>query len=262
MKPMIIPPSISINNLCLSYDKKPLFHHFHITIPSGKWVVLLGPSGIGKTTLLRIIAGLPLETNKNDFSVQIETSDPLPLTHRLSYLSQRDMLLPWLTAIDNVLISCRLESTKHLPKKMIRQQAETLLNRVGLSAFLHYFPHRLSGGMRQRVSLARALMGDHSVVLMDEPFSALDAITRFHLQNLAIELLDNKTVLLVTHDPLEAIRLADIIYILSDSPASIISTLTLNDPKPRDITNPQWITLQTTLLKTLHQAHEVFHASP
>lgn len=255
----IIPPAIHLRDLSLSYDKKLLFDHFHLTLPAGKWSCLLGPSGIGKTTLLRIMAGLPIETQQNHFSVSLKTNDQQSLDGRIAYLTQSDGLLPWLNVLDNVLIEHRLRGQPY-SKKNIKTQAIELLKRVGLSNDIHSYPSTLSGGMRQRVSLVRTLMGNHPVILMDEPFSALDAITRFHLQNLAVRLLSNKTVLLVTHDPLEAIRLADTIHVLSNAPATVLSTIEMTDPRPRDLADTKWSMIQSQLFHALTQAHEAFYA--
>jgi putative hydroxymethylpyrimidine transport system ATP-binding protein len=245
--------------LFLSYHEKPLFHDFHLTLPANQWSCLLGPSGIGKTTLLRIIAHLPIETQENHFSVSIKISDQKPLNGRIAYMTQSDTLLPWLTVLENVLIEYRLRGN-YTSKKIIRSQAMELLDRVGLSSTIDQYPSTLSGGMRQRVSLVRTLLGNHPIVLMDEPFSALDAITRFHLQNLASQLLTNKTILLVTHDPLEAIRLADTIHVLSNAPATILSTINIPDSRPRDLSEMKWSTIQSQLFNTLNQAYEAFYA--
>lgn len=251
--------TVHIKDLFLSYCQKPLFENFQLTIPAGKWVCLLGPSGIGKTTLLRIIAGLPIETEKNAFSVILETNDGKPFSGPIAYMTQSDRLLPWLTVLDNVLIEYRLRP-KCYSKEEVRDRAIELLGTVGLSGAMGYYPHMLSGGMRQRVSLVRTLLGDHPVVLMDEPFSSLDTMTRFHLQNLASQMLRGKTILLVTHDPLEAIRLGDVIHVMSNAPATILSTIPLESPRPRNLADPKWLVVQTQLFDQLNQAHEAFYA--
>ena len=253
-------PAIRIENLLLSYRKKPLFENFHLTIAAGQWTCLLGPSGIGKTTLLRIVAGLPIETEENAFSVSLHIDNRDPASFPIAYMAQNDMLLPWLTVLENVLIEYRLR-TQSYHKKDKLHEALTLLAQVGLSHVAHVYPHQLSTGMRQRAALVRTLIGDHSIVLMDEPFSALDTITRFHLQNLAAQLLTGRTILLVTHDPLEAIRLADTIHVLSNAPAKLLSTVSIEDPRPRPLSDPKWLTIQTQLFSMLTQAHEEFYAN-
>ncbi len=192
-------------------DGKPLFET-DITLPPGQWTCLLGPSGIGKSTVLRLILGL--ETG-GSFSGEIAASDGGPVQERVSYMAQSDLLMPWLSVTDNVVIGAHLRGET---PDMVR--AERLLDRVGLNAHRTKTPRALSGGMRQRAALARTLMEDRPVVLLDEPFSALDAGTRADMQELAAEVLQGKTVLLVTHDPAEASRLGHQILLMSPQAAT------------------------------------------
>lgn len=179
----------------------------NLQLDSRRWTCLLGPSGIGKTTILRLILGLD---TGGSFEGVIKASDGKALDQRIGYMAQSDLLLPWLTLRDNLLIGARLRGeTPDIDR------AEALLERVGLIDAVHKKPPALSGGMRQRVALARTLMEDRSVILLDEPFSALDAGTRADMQELATELLHGRTVLLVTHDPSEAARLGHQILLMS-----------------------------------------------
>jgi putative hydroxymethylpyrimidine transport system ATP-binding protein len=217
----------------LSFAGRLIFQDVSLTLKAGEWTALLGPSGVGKTSLLRLIAGLP-----EDGGVTIGTvraSDGRPLGGRIAYMAQRDLLLPWLTIIDNVLIGHRLRH--HRTSAEDRQKALHLLDQVGLAARAKDRPSALSGGMRQRVALARTLMEDRPLVLMDEPFSALDAVTRFRLHETAARLLSGRTVLLVTHDPSEALRLADRIALLAGLPVQLTDAGRLPDvatPRPLD----------------------------
>ncbi len=246
-----LAPTIYLKNLCLTYREQPLFDHFALTIPAKQCVCLLGSSGIGKSTLLRLVAHLISETSILNFS--IETSDQLPIHDRLVYMSQEDGLMPWLTILDNVLIGYRLR--KQITTK-IRQQALYLLKQVGLEDVIHKRPDVLSGGMRQRAALARTLIEHRPIVLMDEPFSALDIMTRLRLQDLATELLKDKTVLLVTHDPLEALRLGDRIYVLSGQPVQLSDPIKSTGEKPRDPTDTKLLELQAHLLNQLKEAND------
>lgn len=209
--------AVNIDQLTLRYNDAvhPLFKQLDVTLPAGKWTCLLGKSGCGKTTLLRHLAGL-LEDNV-DWTGSISTSNALPLGGNLAYMAQQDLLLPWLNVIDNVCLSARFGSSK----KTDKQKALALLEAVELADKSESMPNQLSGGMRQRVALARTLMQDKPLVLMDEPFSALDAVTRHKLQSLSATLLADKTVLLITHDPQEALRLGHHIYMMAGFPASI-----------------------------------------
>lgn len=247
----ISAPTIYINHAFLAYHNDILFDDLNLVLTAGKCTCLLGPSGVGKTTLLRMIANLV--PNETEFRGEIRCDNPDPLDKQISYMAQTDLLLPWLTTLENALLQFRLQGKKsqHI------QRAKDLLVRVGLKDAMHKYPRELSGGMRQRVALVRTLLQDKPVVLMDEPFSAVDTITRFQLQTLATELLKDKTVLLVTHDPLEALRIADKIYILSGQPATLTSPFELVTSTPRDLADPELIQHQAQLFHALLQAKEV-----
>ena len=248
-------PTITIQNAYLVYDEEVLFDHLNLTLQSNKLTCLLGPSGVGKTTLLRIIAGL-VQSDKNNkifFRGNILCDTPQLLTQQIAYLAQNDLLLPWLTALENALIGARLRDEM---SNTLISQAKNLFKQVGLVAVEKKYPNQLSGGMKQRVALVRTLLENKSIVLMDEPFSMLDAITRFQLQTLAAELLKNRTVFLVTHDPAEALRLADEIYILSGQPATLHLSAKLTTPTPRDPADPEFLHYQATLFHELTHAKE------
>jgi putative hydroxymethylpyrimidine transport system ATP-binding protein len=242
------PPTIFVNNAHLHYAGHVLFNNLHCTLPAGKTTCLLGPSGVGKSSLLRLIAGLnhtdPLSLQK----ANITTSDELPLTNRIAYMAQTDLLLPWLTVLENVVLGSRLRQHKD-PKNISR--ARELLAQVGLNAAEKKLPGQLSGGMRQRVALARTLMEDKPVVLMDEPFSALDTVTRLRLQELASHLFTNRTVLLITHDPLEALRMGHHILIMSAQPAQLDQLPELFGAPPRELTDDRLLHLQGEIMKKL-----------
>lgn len=189
---------------------------FSLDLAAGETVAILGSSGCGKSTLLRLIAGLLPE-------------QPSPLSGKVAWMAQQDLLLPWLSLQENILLGARLRG--EVPNIAL---AKTLLARLGLTDRANALPASLSGGMRQRAALARTLMEDRPLVLMDEPFSALDAITRAAMQELASEMLTHRTVLLVTHDPAEACRLADRIIILSGQPSSLQQIAVLPPAAPRD----------------------------
>jgi putative hydroxymethylpyrimidine transport system ATP-binding protein len=215
-----------------------------LDIPGGQWTCLLGRSGVGKSTILRLILGL--ETG-GEFAGIFEATDGAPLDGRISYMAQSDLMLPWLNVLDNVLIGARLRGD--LPNEA---HARDLLERVGLSGYSDQKPATLSGGMRQRAALARTLFEDRPIVFLDEPFSALDAGTRADMQELAAELLMDRTVLLVTHDPAEAARLAHQISVMSTQSAQ-------NWPVPptkalRDINAPETLACQAKLLDYLREA--------
>lgn len=167
---------------------------------------MLGLSGIGKSTLLRLVAGLH---TGGEFTGTIAASDGRQVASRTAYMAQSDLLFPWLNVQQNAQLGSRLRGDAPAPG-----QVESLLERVGLAQHKCKRPDQLSGGMRQRAALVRTLMEDRPVILLDEPFSALDSNTRAQMQELAFTLLRDKTVLLVTHDPVEAIRLSQHLYTL------------------------------------------------
>ncbi len=207
MKDLAIP-HIFIHSLALSFGDHTVFQDISFTIPAGQWTCLLGRSGCGKSTLLKILAGLLKPT-----AGEIHCSDQAPLTPRIAWMAQSDLLLPWLSALNNAILGARLRGEAI---SAARDKARQLFARVGLTEKENALPHELSGGMRQRVALIRTLMEDKPIILMDEPFSAVDAITRLELQTLAAELLQNKTVILVTHDIAECARLANTIYLITE----------------------------------------------
>lgn len=224
----IIETEIRIKNATLTFGTQTVFQDLSVAFPLGQWSCLLGPSGCGKSTLLRLLSNILDDSAKLTY-----TLEGPELKSNVSYLSQHNSLLPWLTALDNTGLSCRLAGKQHW-----KQRAKDMLAKVGLANTLHKKPHQLSGGMRQRVALARILLEEKPVLLMDEPFSALDAITKQQLQTLAAQLLKNKTVIWVTHDPMEALRLGDAVYVMQGKPASIAKPLHLRQDIPRDFNNP------------------------
>ncbi|HIF9216086.1 TPA: ABC transporter ATP-binding protein [Photobacterium damselae] len=211
-----------------------------LQLQAKQWTCLLGKSGSGKSTLLRLLANLLPDDVQ--FIGNIQTEHDENIHQHIAYMAQQDLLLPWLNVIDNVCLSyqfgsqkCKSEYKSCNAKKSVYQQAMTLLDKVGLRHYAEHMPQQLSGGMKQRVALARTLMQDKPIVLMDEPFSALDAVTRYKLQNLAVELLREKTVVLITHDPQEALRLGEQIIMLTGTPASLRQLNIPNSPIPRQL---------------------------
>lgn len=236
------PPSIQIEAARLSYAGREIFAGLSLEIPAGRWTCLLGPSGVGKSTLLRLIAGLEVPEPPG----RVIAGDGRPLAGRVAYMAQQDLLLPWLTTLGNVTLGATLRG-----ERPDLERARSLLSRVGLAAREKDRPATLSGGMRQRVALARTLAEDRPVVLMDEPFSALDAVTRLHLQGLAAEVLAGRTIMLVTHDPLEALRLGERVLVMAGRPARLIEVPVPASPIPRDVTDPAVLEAEARLFRLL-----------
>ena len=223
-------PGLDVRNARLAWGETVLLEDFSFSAAPGSWTCLLGESGVGKSTLLRTIAGLidPVAATR------IRAHDGSNLDARVAYMAQQDLLLPWLSALENVALGARLRG-----ERADRDRAMDILARAGVAERANALPAELSGGERPRVALARTLMEARPIVLMDEPFSALDAITRTRLQDLAVELLANRTVLMVTHDPFEALRLADSIFVLSDNALPGDAPIIPAGPTPRDPTDPE-----------------------
>jgi len=240
-------PRVHLRAADLRYGDTTIFEALDLTLPAGRTTCLLGPSGVGKTSLLRLIAGLA-----HGAEGQAEDETGKSLDGRIAYLAQQDLLLPWSSVLNNVLLGPRLRNEPL--SEALRSRARDLIARVGLAGHEADPPGRLSGGMRQRVALARTLMEARPVVLMDEPFSALDAITRYQLQGLAANLLRGRTVLLVTHDPLEALRLGHGVRIMSGSPARLDDPLEPPGEPPRDLGDAEILRLQAELLRRLGEA--------
>lgn len=226
-----------------SIDGARLFAPLTLPIAAGRWTCLLGGSGVGKSTVLRLIAGLRTGA---DFSGSILASDGQPVAPRVAYMAQDDLLLPWADVARNITLGARLRGERTDSARLAR-----LLDRVGLRDHAGKKPGALSGGQRQRVALARTLMEDKPVILLDEPFSALDARTRADMQELAAELLRGRTVLLVTHDPAEAARLGDTIMVMTHDALTEVTPPT--SPAPRRVDDPETLGAQGALLRLLRE---------
>lgn len=245
-------PAIIIHDACLSFDTKTIFQNLNCTLAAKTFTCILGPSGVGKSSLLNLLANI-VNLDHATLCANIQTSNNIPLKNNIAYMAQTDLLLPWLSVLDNVLLGARLRHEVDSDKK---QAAHVLLQKVGLENEIHLRPDQLSGGMRQRVALVRTLLEDKPIILMDEPFSSLDAITRLQLQDLAAELLHEKTVLLITHDPLEALRLGHEIYVMSGMPATLGKSICPPGDIPRATNNDTILRLQGELLTLLESAQK------
>ncbi len=235
--------NIQLKNFSLAFQNTFYFRALSTTFETDKITMLMGKSGVGKTSLLNAIAGFYENTPGIKQTGSINDVKGAGLQDKIAYMTQEDLLLPWLTCLENVCLASRLSSQKISINKAI-----ALLTAMGLADKIHNYPHTLSGGMRQRVALARTLIQDKPILLMDEPFTSLDFLTRIELEALALPLLKNKTVLWITHDPLEALRLGDTIYLLSHMPVQLSAPISIGLPKPRHNEDPALLPYQSQLI--------------
>jgi NitT/TauT family transport system ATP-binding protein len=215
---------LRIESGSVSFGSIEVFHHLSLEISRGEFVAVVGPSGCGKTTLLNLFSGFLKPSSGN-----------VLCTGRVRTVYQQDSLFPWQTAAQNIAMGLR-----DLGYEERKRQLAEMLQLINLEEFAGHYPHQLSGGMRQRVVLARALAGASDILLLDEPFSSLDYLTRLRLRRELARMLEElpRTVVLVTHDIEEAAQLADRILVLTDRPASICREVQVALPRPRELTHP------------------------
>lgn len=231
-----------------AFNSRTIFSDLSLTLSPGEFKVLVGPSGCGKSTLFDCLTGvIPL-----DSGTIVWKGQPLAhLGHHAAYMQQKDLLLPWFTLMENSLLPMRTGNRKI--DGDARAKAEALFDRLGLNGCESLFPRQVSGGMRQRCALVRTLMFDREFILLDEPLSALDAITRQGLQSL-LRLLQSefgKTILMITHDIEEALTLGDEICLLTRQPMKIYDVFRPRAPKPRSFDHPEVIQIKGEVLALL-----------
>ena len=224
--------------------------HVTLAVPSGSFVSLIGPSGCGKSTIFNIAAGLQ---EPSQGRVLIDGVDATGTIGRVGYMLQKDLLLPWRMLIDNIILGMEIQG---VPLRQARDKALPLLRRYGLAGFEHAYPSALSGGMRQRAALLRTLLFDTDVILLDEPFGALDAQTKLQMQEWLLALWSDfgKTVIFVTHDVEEAIFLSDEVHVMGTRPGRIIETIEVALPRPRIRTSalaPEFLIIKERCLELL-----------
>lgn len=204
-----------------------------LTVAGGEFVTVIGPSGCGKSTLFTIVAGIE---QPGTGVVAIDGDADAMRAGKAGYMPQQPLLLPWRTVEENVMLGL---DVRRMPRKKAQEEAHELLKRFGLADFAQSYPATLSGGMRQRVALLRTVLFNAAFLLLDEPFGALDALTRLSLQMWLLELWQtfHSSVLFITHDVREAILLSDRIYVLSARPARVLRVVEVNLPRPRQQEN-------------------------
>ena len=251
-----LPFKIRANSIYKSYtidgQQQQVLCGVDLAVSLGQFVSIIGPSGCGKSTLLNIIAGLD---QADAGTVELDGDPGSPKLGRVGYMQQKDLLLPWRTVLDNAALGLELQG---MSRRQARRQASEFIELFGLKGFEDQFPFALSGGMRQRAAFLRTMLLDQDVVLLDEPFGALDALTRVKMQEWLLELWGTlgKTIILITHDVDEAILLSDRVHVLTARPAQTTMVLDVDLPRPRDftqVTKPAFIDLKSRLLAPLYE---------
>jgi NitT/TauT family transport system ATP-binding protein len=245
-----VPQKVSVSGLSIAFGATRALERVSLAVNDGEFVSIVGPSGCGKSTMLNVIAGLlaPAEG-----STHVAGIDGQGAGSRIGYMFQKDTLLPWATALENVCLPMDVKGSRDGHK------ARALMQLVDLTGFEAHYPNQLSGGMRKRVQLARLLAQDPDVLLMDEPFGALDAQTRLIIQEEFLKIWERqrKTVLFVTHDLQEAIALSDRVVLISARPGRIKATYQVDLPRPRQIesvlAHPRFMALFQEIWASLKQ---------
>jgi ABC-type nitrate/sulfonate/bicarbonate transport system ATPase subunit len=222
-----------------------------LSIPQGRFLTILGPSGCGKSTIFNIIAGLEMPSAG---TVTMDGTSIIGMSGVVSYMLQKDLLLPWRSIVDNVILGMEID---RVPKAEAKARALPLLARYGLGGFEDRYPAELSGGMRQRAALLRTMLCDRDVILLDEPFAALDAQTRADMQEWLLDVWDDfkKTVIFVTHDVDEGVYLSDEVVMMSGRPGRIVERVAIELARPRKrtvITSPAFTAYKEHFLGLLH----------
>jgi sulfonate transport system ATP-binding protein len=221
----------------------------NLTVQAGEFCAVVGPSGCGKSTTLTMISGLE---GPSSGDVQVLGQPVHGINHHVGFMFQTDAVFPWKSVVDNVAVGPRFRGVR---KGEARERARDWIQRVGLSGFEHHYPHQLSGGMRKRVALAQTLINEPEILLMDEPFSALDVQTRTLMENELLTLWSttSASVVFVTHDLEEAISLADRVVVITAGPGTVKSVYPIDLPRPRDVTE---IRFDPRFVQLYHQIWE------
>jgi len=245
-----VPTKVAVSGLSIAFGATQALDGVSLTVSDGELVSIVGPSGCGKSTMLNVIARLlPPAAG----SVRVAGMEGNGASAKIGYMFQKDTLLPWATALDNVYLPMDVQGARD------SRRAAALMEMVGLGGFEHHYPRQLSGGMRKRVQLARLLAQDPEVLLMDEPFGALDAQTRLIIQDEILKIWERsrKTVLFVTHDLQEAIALGDRVVLISARPGRIKAIYRVDLPRPRRVeeamAHPSFIAMFQEIWASLKQ---------
>jgi NitT/TauT family transport system ATP-binding protein len=248
-----VNPKVLVDDVTVRFDGALTLDQLSLEIGRSEFVSIVGPSGSGKSTLFNVVSGLQRPSSGR---VLLDGQDITGETGHVGYMLQKDLLIPWRTVVGNIVLGAALTRGA---KSRDREEAAALASRYGLGEFLDHYPHALSGGMRQRVALMRTLALHTDVLLLDEPFGALDSQTRLDMQLWLLSVYEDLevTILFVTHDVDEAILLADRVVVLSARPGRVLADLPITLPRPRGLdvlTSPAFTDFKREVLGLLHHA--------
>jgi len=245
-------PRIRLDHVRKSFGAVPVIDDITFAAERGQFVSIIGPSGCGKSTLFNIMAGLE---NPGEGRVLVDGNDVTGRAEKFAYMPQKDLLFPWRNVLDNTILGLQVQGVK---KKEARERAKPLFGQFGLEGFEKSLPFQLSGGMRQRAALLRTVVQGRDVLLLDEPFGALDSLTRTEMQAWLETVWEQFgwTVVLITHDIREAVFLSDRVLVLSARPTRVRLEVEVDLPRPRElsmVTSPEFATIEERLLTALHE---------
>ncbi|MGF3023836.1 ABC transporter ATP-binding protein [Methylobacterium aquaticum] len=248
-------PLIELRGVAKTFGPVKALSGLSARVGRGEFVTVVGPSGCGKSTLFNIVAGLEEPDPGGALRFEGKSCHAAELLGRVSFMPQRDLLLPWRNVIDNAILALEIEGR---PRKAARAEALRMLPEFGLAGFEAQYPHQLSGGMRQRVALMRTFLFERDLMLLDEPFGALDALTRTLMQRWLLDVWQRhrRTILFITHDVDEAIFLGDRVLVMTARPGAVKLEQRIDLPRPRRpdlVTAPDFIRLKRTLLEAIEE---------
>ncbi len=235
-----------------------------MSVPAGEFVTLVGPSGCGKSTLFNMLAGLEEPDAGGVMRFKGRGCHAAELLGQVAFMPQRDLLLPWRSVIDNAILANEIEGA---PRRQARAKARAMVPEFGLAGFEDQYPHQLSGGMRQRVALMRTFLFERELMLLDEPFGALDALTRTLMQRWLLQVWERhrRTILFITHDVDEAIFLGDRVLVMTSRPGRVKLERRVDLPRPREpgvVLSPEFIALKRDILGAIEEEALKSFAAP
>jgi ABC-type nitrate/sulfonate/bicarbonate transport system ATPase subunit len=248
-------PLLELRAISKTFGQVVALSGFDADVAKGEFVTVVGPSGCGKSTLFNIVAGLDEPDAGGALRFEGNSCHAADLLGRVSFMPQRDLLLPWRNVIDNAILALDVEG---VPRAQARAKALEMLPEFGLAGFESQYPNQLSGGMRQRVALMRTFLFERDLMLLDEPFGALDALTRAIMQRWLLDVWQKhrRTILFITHDVDEAIFLGDRVLVMTARPGSVKLEQVVDLPRPRRpeiVTAPEFVRLKRTLLDAIEE---------